>query len=191
MPLIGVAAASASGGASSDRRRAGELRRRSATGSASRQKARQKRPHMVAPPGTLSRRTLVCGPPANGKARWHKRPPLSSERAEKERFCHSHGGAGSSGARTTPSRRAARCHGLRRGARGAGGGAVSRMKRSSAATTAAASSSEAVGATIVSLGRRFTGGGWLSVACAVVPELPVLDHDAVLAAVPPATAIER
>jgi hypothetical protein len=32
------------------------------------------------------------------------------------------------------------------------------MKRSSAATTAAASSSEAVGATIVSFGRRFTEG---------------------------------
>ena len=48
-----------------------------------------------------------------------------------------------------------RCHGRRRGAGGAGRGAVSRMKRSSAATTAAASSSEAVGATIVSFGLRF------------------------------------
>jgi hypothetical protein len=65
-------------------------------------------------------------------------------------------GAGSSGALETPSCRAACCHGLRRGAGGAGAGAVWRMKRSSAATTAAASSGEAFGATIVSFGRRFT-----------------------------------
>jgi alanine dehydrogenase len=63
------------------------------------------------------------------------------------------------------------------------------MKRSSAATTAAASSSEAVGATIVSFGRRFTFG--LSVSSRVVPELPVLDHDTVLQAVSPTVAIER
>ncbi len=63
------------------------------------------------------------------------------------------------------------------------------MNRSSTATTAAASSAEAVGATIVSFGRRFTGG--LSVSSRDVPALPVLDHDAVLSAVSPATAIER
>jgi alanine dehydrogenase len=82
-----------------------------------------------------------------------------------------------------------RCHGLTLGAGGAGLGAVSRMKRSSAATAAAASSSEAVGATIVSLGRRFTR--WVSVSCRVVPELPVLDHDTVLQAVSPGVAIDR
>ena len=63
------------------------------------------------------------------------------------------------------------------------------MKRSSAATTAAASSGEAFGATIVSFGRRFIVTP--RVSCAAVPELPVLDHDAVLAAVSPADAIER
>ncbi len=75
------------------------------------------------------------------------------------------------------------------GAGGAGTGAVSRMNRSSAATTAAASSGEAVGATIVSLGRRFIR--LTSVSCASVPSLPVLDHDSVLAAVSAETAIER
>ena len=68
-------------------------------------------------------------------------------------------------------------------------GAVSRMNRSSAATTAAASSAEAVGATIVSFGRRFIGV--TSVSCASVTSLPVLDHDAVLAAVSAEMAIER
>ena len=63
------------------------------------------------------------------------------------------------------------------------------MNRSRAATTAAASSSEAAGATIVSFGRRFMG--WVSVSCRGVPELPVLDHDTVLQAVPPRMAIER
>jgi alanine dehydrogenase len=98
-------------------------------------------------------------------------------------------GTGSSGARLTPSWSAARCHGLRRGGGAAGAGAVSRMNRSRAATTAAASSSEAVGATIVSFGRRFIGS--VSVSCRTVPELPVLDHDAVLQAVAPRMAIER
>ena len=98
-------------------------------------------------------------------------------------------GAGSPGARLTLSSRAARCHGLGLGAGGAGTGAVSRMNRSSAATTAAASSGEAVGATIVSFGRRFIGP--TSVSCASVPSLPVLDHDSVLAAVSAETAIER
>ncbi len=98
-------------------------------------------------------------------------------------------GAGSPGARLTLSSRAARCHGLGLGAGGAGTGAVSRMNRSSAATTAAASSGEAVGATIVSFGRRFIGS--TSVSCASVPSLPVLDHDSVLAAVSAETAIER
>jgi alanine dehydrogenase len=89
----------------------------------------------------------------------------------------------------TPSSRAARCHGLALGVGGAGTGAVSRMNRSSAATTAAASSAEAVGATIVSFGRRFIGV--TSVSCASVTSLPVLDHDAVLAAVSAEMAIER
>jgi ornithine cyclodeaminase/alanine dehydrogenase-like protein (mu-crystallin family) len=71
----------------------------------------------------------------------------------------------------------------------AGAGAVSRMNRSSAATTAAASSSEAVGATIVSFGRRFIR--LTSVSCAGVPALPVLDRDSVLEAVSAKTAIER
>jgi alanine dehydrogenase len=75
------------------------------------------------------------------------------------------------------------------GAGGAGTGAVSRINRSSAATTAAASSGEAVGATIMSFGRRFIGS--TSVSCASVPSLPVLDHDSVLAAVSAQTAIER
>jgi alanine dehydrogenase len=63
------------------------------------------------------------------------------------------------------------------------------MNRSSAATTAAASSGEAVGATIVSFGRRFISG--LSVSSHHVPVMPVLDYDAVLAAVSPSAAIER
>jgi alanine dehydrogenase len=63
------------------------------------------------------------------------------------------------------------------------------MNRSSAATTAAASSSDALGATIVSFGRRFMGAGERIVPG--VPEIPVLDHDAVLKAVSAETAIER
>jgi len=63
------------------------------------------------------------------------------------------------------------------------------MKRSNAATTAAASSAEALGATIVSFGRRFIGPA--SVSCPSVSSLPVLDHDTVLAAVSAETAIER
>ena len=55
--------------------------------------------------------------------------------------------------------------------------------------TAAASSADAVGATIVSFGRRFMAGR--SVSSRDVPAMPVLDHDAVLAAVSPAAAIER
>jgi hypothetical protein len=56
----------------------------------------------------------------------------------------------------TDSSMAARCHGSRRGAGGATGGAVSRMKRSSAATIAAASWGEALGAISFSWGRRLT-----------------------------------
>ena len=63
------------------------------------------------------------------------------------------------------------------------------MKRSSAATTAAASSGEALGATIRRRGRRFTMARRLS--WRAVGELPVLDREAVLAAVSPAEAIER
>jgi alanine dehydrogenase len=92
--------------------------------------------------------------------------------------------------RSTPSSSAVRCHGLARGAGGAGGGAVSRMKRSSAATTAAASSGEALGATISSLGRRL-GKGARRVLSAGVSALPVLDRDAVFAAVSAADAIAR
>jgi alanine dehydrogenase len=63
------------------------------------------------------------------------------------------------------------------------------MNRSSAATTAAASSSEALGATIVSFGRRLTTRrGYRAPA---VPSVAVLDHDAVLNAVSPAEAIDR
>lgn len=66
---------------------------------------------------------------------------------------------------------------------------MSRMKRSSAATTAAASSAEAVGATMRSSGRRLTTtGGYRR---RPVPDLPILDHDAVLAAVDPIAAIDR
>ena len=64
------------------------------------------------------------------------------------------------------------------------------MKRSSAAATAAASSGEALGATISSLGRRFTTAA-SRLSWRGVPELPVLDHDAVLGAVSSAAAIER
>jgi alanine dehydrogenase len=72
---------------------------------------------------------------------------------------------------------------------GDGLGAVSRMNRSSAATTAAASSGEAPGATIVSFGRRL--GMRARVSCDAVPELPVLDHEAVMQAVSPGEAIDR
>jgi hypothetical protein len=65
-------------------------------------------------------------------------------------------GTGCSGTRAIPSCNAACCQGFGAGSGGTGRGAVSRMNRSSAATTAAASSGEASGATIVSLGRRFT-----------------------------------
>jgi len=64
------------------------------------------------------------------------------------------------------------------------------MKRSRAAATAAASSGDALGATISSLGRRFTTAR-PRLSWPAVPELPVLDHDAVLGAVSPAEAIER
>src|SRR5436305_8818386 len=47
----------------------------------------------------------------------------------------------------------------------------------------------ALGATSVSLGRRFTIEA--RVSCAPMPALPVLDHDAVLGAVSPVEAIER
>jgi alanine dehydrogenase len=63
------------------------------------------------------------------------------------------------------------------------------MKRSSAATTAAASSGVALGATMLSFGRRFMGSPQRIVP--LVPELPVLDYEAVLSAVSPAIAIER
>ncbi len=63
------------------------------------------------------------------------------------------------------------------------------MKRSSAATTAAASSGEAPGASSDSFGRRFIAAGERIVPS--MPELPVLDYDAVLAAVSPAESIER
>jgi ornithine cyclodeaminase/alanine dehydrogenase-like protein (mu-crystallin family) len=71
------------------------------------------------------------------------------------------------------------------------------MNRCSAATIAAASSGDASGAKIVSFGRRFGTVRAYRVpgddrdACAVMTEIPVLDHDAVLAAVSPAAAIDR
>ena len=64
------------------------------------------------------------------------------------------------------------------------------MNRSSAATTAAASSAEAVGATIVSFGRRFIWGRDERIVPRV-PALPVLDHESVLQAVSPQAAIDR
>ena len=74
---------------------------------------------------------------------------------------------------------------IARGPAGAtGGGAVSRMNRSSAATTAAASSGDASGASIVELGAAVHHSGE-GIVAAAVPEIPVLDHDAVLAAVSP------
>ena len=105
-------------------------------------------------------------------------------------WCGSPHDEGPSGSRPVASSSAARAHGLWAGPAGSGGGAVSRMKRSSAATTAAASSGEALGATISSLGRRLTTGrgGYRRRS---VPELPVLDHDSVLAAVSPGEAIDR
>jgi ornithine cyclodeaminase/alanine dehydrogenase-like protein (mu-crystallin family) len=63
------------------------------------------------------------------------------------------------------------------------------MKRSSAATTTAASSGVALGATMVSLGRRLiTTRGYRAHG---VTELAVLDHDALLAAVTASDAIDR
>jgi alanine dehydrogenase len=67
---------------------------------------------------------------------------------------------------------------------------VSRMNCSSAATIAAASAGDAVGATMESFGRRFMAGP-AGYRCAAVPEIPVLDHDAVLRAVPLGEAIDR
>ena len=78
---------------------------------------------------------------------------------------------------------------MRRGAGGAGRGAVSRMNRSRAATTAAASSGVALGATMLSFGRRFMGSPERIVPH--VPEVPVLDYQTVLRAVSPAAAIAR
>jgi alanine dehydrogenase len=63
------------------------------------------------------------------------------------------------------------------------------MNCSSAATTAAASSGVALGATMLSFGRRFMASRQRIVPA--VTELPVLDYEAVLHAVPPATAVER
>ena len=82
-----------------------------------------------------------------------------------------------------------RNHGFGGSSTGAGVGAVSRMNRSSAATIAAASSGEAPGATSSSCGRRL-GIGPERIRCPAVPEIPVLDRDAVLAAVSPAAAID-
>jgi len=85
------------------------------------------------------------------------------------------------------------------------------MKRSSAPTTAAASSGETLGATNLRRGRRFIGGVAVGERASAhakaylrtspvaiagyrhvpVSTLPVLDHDAVLAAVSPTEAIER
>jgi alanine dehydrogenase len=62
------------------------------------------------------------------------------------------------------------------------------MNRSRAATTAAASSGEVPGATILNSGRRFIAP---RVSCPGMPELPVVNHDAVLEAVSPADAIAR
>jgi alanine dehydrogenase len=101
----------------------------------------------------------------------------------------------SSGARETPPSRAARCQRLWVLGSGAGAGAVSARNCSTAATTAAASVSDAAVVTrrisglggrrspFLDIGRHFNLGH--------VAEVPILDGEAVMAAVDPAGAIER
>jgi alanine dehydrogenase len=98
-------------------------------------------------------------------------------------------GVGAPGTRPVCSSSAARSHGLRAGAGGAGGGAVWRRNCSIAAATAAASAGDAAGATISSLGRRLGIRG-RRLSSAAMPDVAVLDHDAVLAAVTPEAAID-
>src|SRR5207248_5166188 len=94
-----------------------------------------------------------------------------------------------------PSNRPARCQPLIRGPLGPGAGAVSRRNCSIAAAIAAASSGVAAECVISIRGR---GGGCLPLRApargyrrALMTEIPVFDHDAVLGAVAPAEAIER
>ncbi len=100
-----------------------------------------------------------------------------------------------SAGRPTPSIRPARSHGLIVSASSRGGGAVSRRNCSIAAAIAAASAGLATEWVISIRGRRgaclplrATGRGYRR---AGMPEIPVFDHDTVLAAVTPSDAIER
>ena len=94
----------------------------------------------------------------------------------------------------TPSSSAAHCHAL--GVDGVGAGAASARNCSRAATIAAASDSEAPSETISIRGLRglrlpLAPIANLTLTSGEMPEVPVIDCDAVLAAVSPAEAIER
>jgi alanine dehydrogenase len=93
------------------------------------------------------------------------------------------------------SKRPVRSHGFSGVSAGAGGGAVSCRKRSIAAAIAAASSGVAVAWRTSIRGRRGLclpfRAIWLEGIVATVPEIPVLDHDTVIAAVSPGDAIEH
>ena len=97
--------------------------------------------------------------------------------------------------RETPSSRAARCHRLRLGSGGPGSGAVSARNCSTATTTAAASLSDAVAVTMRMLGLGGLRSPFLDMGAqsslGTMVRIPILDADAVLAAVSPGTAIAR
>jgi alanine dehydrogenase len=101
----------------------------------------------------------------------------------------------SSSALETPSRSAARCQRLCVEVAGAGAGAVSARNCSTAATTAAASVSDAASVTRRMFGRGGRRSPFLDIGAhsnlAAVPKVPVLDSEAVMAAVPPSHAIDR
>jgi alanine dehydrogenase len=101
----------------------------------------------------------------------------------------------STGARETPSSSAARCQRLRAAGSGAGAGAVSARNCSTAATTAAASLSEAASVNSRMLGRGGRRSPFLDTGAHFnlggVATVPVLDAEAVLAAVDPSAAIAR
>jgi len=100
-----------------------------------------------------------------------------------------------SGARETPSSSAARCQWLCVLGSGAGAGAVSARNCSTAATTAAASVSDAASVSNRIVGRGGLRSPFLDIAghsnLAAVAKVPLLDAEAVMAAVPPGTAIDR
>src|SRR5215208_1444350 len=102
----------------------------------------------------------------------------------------------SSCARETPSKSAARCQRLAAGAAsGEGAGEVSARNCSTAATTAAASPSEAASVSKRILGRGGRRSPFLDIVwdsnLGAVRKVPVLDGEAVKAAVGPSLAIER